>query len=112
MLQSNSIQLLLHNTANRINFRVRDGGSLEVNISDFTFQQNQINKIACKYKLGDYALWINGEEKVTTKKGNLHSGLNVMAFDDGALNDFYGKVKDLRYYDTALTDAELTELTT
>jgi len=110
--QSNSIQLLLHNTANRINFRVRDGGSLEVNISDFTFQQNQTNKIACKYKLGDYALWINGEEKVTTTIGNLPSGLSVMAFDDGALNDFYGKCKDLRYYDTALTDAELTELTT
>ena len=107
----NAIQLLLHNTANRINFRSRSGGSLDVNISDFTFQQNQTNKIACKFKSGDYALWVNGEERVTSSSSSLPTGLSVLAFNDGSLNDFYGNVKDVRIYNTALTDAELQALT-
>ncbi len=107
----NAVQLLLHNTANRINFRVRDGGSLEVNISDFTFTQDQINKIACKYKAGDYALWINGEQKVTTTSGSLPSGLSKLSFNDGSLNDFYGKTKGVYVFNEALTDDELQQLT-
>jgi hypothetical protein len=38
--------------------------------------------------------------------------LNQLNFDYAYALDFYGRCKDLRYYDTALTDAELTELTT
>lgn len=109
--QSNSIQLLLHNTASRINFRVRDGGSLEVNISDLETNQTLDLKVACKYKSGDYSLFVNGTKKATTTSGNLPSGLNQLAFDDGASNDFYGKVKNIQVYNTALTDAELIELT-
>jgi len=107
----NALQLLLHNTANRINFRLRSGGSLDVNISDFTFEQNEINKIACKYKSGDYALWINGEEKATSTSSSLPSGLSELAFDDGAFNDFYGNVKSLAVFKEALTDAELAQIT-
>ena len=109
--QSNSIQLLLHNTASRINFRVRDGGSLEVNISDLETNQTLDLKVACKYKSGDYSLFVNGTKKATTTSGNLPSGLNQLAFDDGASNDFYGKIKNIQVYNTALTDAELIELT-
>ncbi len=108
----NAIQLLLHNTANRINFRLRSGGSLDVNISDFTFEQNQTNKIACKYKLGDYALWINGEEKATSSSSSLPSGLSVLSFNDGSIEDFYGKTRSLLYFNRALTDTELADLTT
>lgn len=108
----NAIQLLLHNTANRINFRLISGWSLDVNISDFTFEQNQTNKIACKYKSGDYALWINGEEKATSSSSSLPLGLSVLSFDNGSTLDFFGKVKQLQYFDTALTDTELQELTT
>ena len=107
----NAIQLLLHNTANRINFRSRSGGSLDVNISDFTFQQNQTNKIACKFKSGDYALWVNGEERVTSSSSSLPTGLSVLALNEGSLNDFYGNVKDVRVYSTTLTDQELRNLT-
>ena len=107
----NAIQLFLHNTANRINFRLRSGGSLDVNISDFTFEQNQINKIACKYKSGDYALWINGEERATSTSSSLPSGLSVLAFNDGSLYDFYGKVKAIRVYKEALSDTDLQNLT-
>ena len=107
----NAIQLYLHNTANRINFRLRSGGNLDVNISDFTFEQNQINKIACKYKSGDYALWINGEVRVTSTSSSLPSGLSVLAFDDGSLNDFYGNVKCVAVFKEALSNNELELLT-
>jgi hypothetical protein len=107
----NAIQLLLHNTANRINFRSRSGGSLDVNISDFTFQQNQTNKIACKFKSGDYALWVNGEERVTSSSSSLPTGLSVLAFDDGSLNDFYGNVRSVAVFKEALTDEELAKIT-
>ena len=107
----NAIQLFIHNTANRINFRLRSSGSLDVNISDFTFEQNQINKIACKYKSGDYALWINGEERVTSTNSSLPSGLSVLAFNDGSLYDFYGKVKAIKVYKEALSDTDLQNLT-
>ena len=108
----NAIQLLLHNTSNRINFRLRSGGSLDVNISDFTFEQNETNKIACKYKSGDYALWVNGEERVTSSSSSLPSALSVLAFDDGSLNDFYGKIREVQVFTEALTDEQLEKLTT
>ena len=39
--------------------------------------------------------------------------LSELAFDSGAgSNDFYGKTKSLQVYTTALSDAELTSLTT
>lgn len=111
---SNSVALILHNTANRINFRVYDGGSLEVNISDLSTNQTQNMKVACKYKSGDYALWINGTESVTASSGSLPSGLTEISFNDGAgSNSFYGKVRDIRYYDTeGMTDTEITNLLT
>lgn len=109
----NSIQLLLHNTANRINFRVRSANVLEVNISDLTFNQDTNNKIACLYSSGKFSLWINGIEGVSTVSGNVPSNLSVLNFTStGTSNPFYGKVRDVKVFDTALTDAELQALTT
>ena len=111
---SNSVALILHNTANRINFRVYDGGSLEVNISDLSTNQTQNLKVACKYKSGNYALWINGVQSVTASSGSLPSGLSKISFNDGAgSNSFYGKVKDIRVYNTKeMTDSEVDILLT
>ena len=68
------------------------------------------NKISLKYKTNDFALWINGFEIATDTNGTTPSGLNQLRFDD--LSDkFYGKTKDLRVYNTALTDLELETLT-
>ena len=75
-------------------------------------QQASNNKISLKYKSGDIALWVNGF-KVNTNTGTLNlSGLSELNFDYGNGNfDFYGKTKELAYYDTTLTDAELETLT-
>lgn len=70
------------------------------------------NKIALKYKSGDYALWINGTEVSTSTDSNLPSSLNSLQFDSGAgSSNFDGKVKQLQVYDTSLSDDQLLQLT-
>ena len=112
---TNTVQLLYHNTANRINFRVTKGGSFQVNISDFTFEQTENLKIAVKFKANDFALWINGVERVTDTSGQTFDvgTLQKLQFDSGnRASDFFGKTKCVAVFKEALTDAELTCLTT
>ena len=69
-------------------------------------------KIAYKYKTGDFALWVNGVEVGTSVSGNLPTGLTKLNFDNGSgSNDFYGKCKQLIYFNEALSDSELQTLT-
>jgi len=91
--------------------RITDGGVTQGEVSGTpTLTDN--NKIAFKYKANDFALWINGVEVDTSNSGSTPSGLDTIRFDAGTGGSaFYGKVKDLRYYNTALTDAELQNLT-
>jgi hypothetical protein len=72
----------------------------------------QFNKIALKYKLNDFALWINGIKVLTDNSLNAPIGLSTLRFEDGnGSNDFYGNTKQVQYYNTALTGSELEELT-
>ena len=71
------------------------------------------NKIAIKYKSGDIAFWVNGVEVYTSASAISLTGLNTLSFSQG--NDaypFYGKVKQLQVFKTALSDTELATLTT
>jgi len=71
------------------------------------------NKVTCAYADNTFKLLVNGFQVGDTESfiGSL-SGINELAFDrgDGA-NNFYGNVKQLQYFQTALTDSELEELT-
>ena len=109
---SNRVSLELDETSNKIKAFISNGGVsqiLEYTASDLI----QYNKIAIKYKVNDFALWLGGVERATDTLGSTPTGLNKLSFDSGSgSSDFYGKCKDLRYYNTVLTDAELKELTT
>ena len=74
------------------------------------------SKLALKYKENDFALWIDGVEVDSQLlSGNtLPIGtLTQMQFTSGTTSShFFGKVKALAVYKEALTDAELTALTT
>ena len=109
---TNRVSLILSTTANTIRAMV---------VSDsVTFDEEHAvtsvldyNKIAIKYKENDFALWINGVEVDTDNSGNTPTGLNKLSFDVGiSILDFFGKVKQLQVYQTALSDSELTILTT
>ena len=78
-----------------------------------TINTSVLNKIAVKYKNGDNALWLNGVEVATSSGAVALSGLDRIDFNyaDGT-SSFHGNTKDIRVYNEALTDAQLTVLTT
>jgi hypothetical protein len=108
---NNNVYLSLSSTPNQINVEVLASGS-QANLSISSINQSNQNKFAVKYKQNDFALWINGFEVDTDNSGNTPVGLNRINFDFGQGSfDFFGKTKELAYYDTALTDLELETLT-
>ena len=73
----------------------------------------QINKIAFKYKENDFALWVNGVKLGVDTSANTPIGINTLRFEDwNGTNTFYGKNKAIAVFKTALTDEQLTLLTT
>ena len=79
-------------------------------LSDITL----FNKIVFKYKINNFSVWINGFEVLTDTSGITfpNGTLTELAFDGGdGGNDFYGNTKQIQYFDSTLTDAELETLT-
>ena len=72
------------------------------------------NKVAIKYEDNNSKLFINGVQVGSTNTtATVPSGLSRLGFDSGGGGSkFHVKVKDLRVYNTALTDLELQTLTT
>ena len=72
------------------------------------------NKVAVKYKSGDYAVWVNGTEVLTSSSTDISSvDYTNLAFNfGGGSYKFEGEVKQLQVFKTALTDSELAILTT
>jgi len=111
---SNRIYLYYSSTSETLSATVYNG-SLVVNISYVLTDSTDFIKVGFKYKLNDFALWVNGVEVATDISGTTFGAntLNELQFAQyGGSNDFYGKVRDLRVFQTALTDTELTTLTT
>ena len=99
---------------NKIQSVLRVGGVDQTGIQSGVKTTNQYYKVAFKFKQNDFALWIDGTEVATDTSGNTFSAdtLSAVGFVLGtSTNPFYGKVKALTVFNTALTDAELTELT-
>ena len=107
------IFLQYSSTDNRLQFLVKNSGSTQCNIIYDASDLTAVHKVAAKYKLNDFALWVDGVEIGTNTSGNVASGLNQLQFDRGYSGlPFYGKTKNLKVFKRALTDAELQELTT
>tara|TARA_R100001443_G_scaffold10886_1_gene20570 strand:+ start:76 stop:1266 length:1191 start_codon:yes stop_codon:yes gene_type:complete len=73
-------------------------------------------KLAVKYKAGDHAYWCNGVEMQTSTNADAIPATQdrVVASFKG-INlfwEFYGKIRSIQVYNTALTDAQLLALTT
>lgn len=110
---NNRILFYYTSTPNEVILTILNGGSVQVNETLSITNSLVFNKFAIKYKDNDFALWINGVEVATDVSGTLGSGMDNIYFNTGAgLSPFYGKLKDLRVYDTALSDSELQTLTT
>ena len=71
------------------------------------------NKYSFQYKSGNFKAFVNGFNYALDADGGLlPSGLDRLNFDDGSgATDFYGNTRELQYFDSALTDAQLETLT-
>jgi len=114
----NRVSFYFRVESNRINFRVRtDISGTPTDSFNNTYDVSNLlefKKIALKYKQNDFAVWVNGVEVLTEPNGNVFSSgtLNRLSFDraDGG-DDFYGKCKQLIYFNEVLSDSELQTLT-
>lgn len=109
---SNRIVLQFHNTTNQYRFFMVSGGTtVQSNfytISDIT----AFNKIAYKYEENNIKIYINGTQVITDTSATMPTGLDDLSFDAGnGANDLYGKVKQVIYFNEALSDSELQTLT-
>ena len=111
---TNSNRFYISLNSNNIDVNLRLGGSTQFG---FGYSVNDIklyHKILFKYEQSDFSLFVDGFKVATSSSGNIfpNGTLNSLSFDRGdALSDFYGKTKEIAYYDTALTDEELEYLT-
>ena len=108
----NVVEIRYFNTDNLFQFVVRNGGSAVVASSFALTDATEFAKIAFSYKTDDYKMYVNGVEVATDTSGTMPSGLNNLSFNWGGSNPFYGKCKALAVFDEALSDSELTQLTT
>tara|TARA_R110000787_G_scaffold56471_1_gene129778 strand:+ start:814 stop:1926 length:1113 start_codon:yes stop_codon:yes gene_type:complete len=111
---SNQISIRYDESLNKIECVLYNGSNQAI-ISHILSEVGLFNKLAFKYKLNDFALWINSVEVGTDTSGTTFTEgtLSELDFDAGnGVLPFYGKVKDVRVYNTALTDQELAALTT
>ena len=109
---SQTITIRFRNQNNSIGLFMKPLSPNNLNLSTQAFNILNFNKIALKYKSGEIALWINGTEVITSTNTLNIVGLNKLDFNAVGSSNFFGKVKALAVYKEALTDAELTALTT
>ena len=110
---SNSVEII-YLSSGSFGFRIRANNAVEYLQASALSDATQFVKAAISYKSGDIKCFINGSEFNTdTTSFSFTNSLSELAFDRGnGQNDFQGKVKCVAVFKEALTDAQLTALTT
>jgi hypothetical protein len=108
----NSINIQYSGVSNTIRTRVENGSIAQADISYTISNPKSFSKIAVLYKLNKFELWFNGSKVGEDTSGTPPLGLSKLALSRGdVLSPFFGKVKQLQVYKTALTDNQLIQLT-
>ena len=108
------VEIGYSNVSNKIFAFSNVGNVNQCNISFVLPNMLDYNKIALKYKLNDFSLWVNGVKVGVDLNASVSAEniLNELAFDEGDGTDvFYSKTKALAVF-PYLTDEQLTALTT
>ena len=109
---NNSVLIGYTSVSNEIKTKVNSGGSSTANMNFTATDILSYIKIAIKWKVNDFAMWVNGVEVVTDNSGAAPIGLTKLSFDRGnGAENFRGKVRNLQVYKTALSDTQLDDLT-
>jgi len=108
-----NISLAFTTTTNQIRILVDISYVLQMSITYTVNSVLDFNKIILKYKENDFAFWVNGFEVATDSSGTVPTANYISDLSFQRMNSlqFYGKTRELQYFDSALTDAQLETLT-
>ena len=112
---TNNNRLEIRQTATGLQFLWRVGGAYQNQIVLANAPFTSVIKFALRYSSANIKFYVNGSLVGTLNSPTLYASglLNNIEFADGSGgNNFRGTVKDLKYYNTALTDQEIIALTT
>jgi len=112
---SNRTFLRYDAAANSITYRYLVNGSIKANLVHTLSNATILNKIACKWELNNFKLYVNGLNVGQDLSGSVISAnsLDKLNFNDGlGTNKFFGNTKCLAVWPEALSDSELQSLTT
>jgi hypothetical protein len=102
-----SLVIYYRNTSNAIEIEFSSGAFYQHLLTDSTIS----TKVSVKYKENDTDIYINGFLVHTITSVAMPVGLSKLDFYNNNTQHFYGKVKEIGYYDEVLTDIELETLT-
>jgi len=111
--QRNLVKLIYLPSTNELKAEAYNSVGVSTVITYLNLTLGQYNKISISYNSTILKLYVNGTQVGSTSMNGLPSGLDRLSFDraDNVAN-FYGKTKALAVWKEALSDQELTELTT
>ena len=71
------------------------------------------NKIAISWEVDNFKFYVNGFLVHTDTSGGIPIDLNAMAFNgsNSGINNFFGEINTVQYYNTSLLNLEIEELT-
>ena len=105
----NNILMVRYSPINKLQIESTGG----VNIIESSARSSGTYKIAVKYDSNGVELWVDGNKISETSTQSTMSGINELMLGKSPYGNIVGcKVKQLQVYNTALTDAQLTSLTT
>ena len=107
----NLFKILYLQSEGKIRAELRDS-TMNTIIDYSNFNLGEFSKVLLSYNSTTLKMYINGFEIGSEDVNGIPSGLNQIDFDRADGNAFfYGKTKEIGYYDTALTDEELEYMT-
>ncbi len=110
---TNRVSIRYNTTSNAISAYLYQGSAPILAYNNVVADVKDFHKVAIKYKSGDVAFWVDGVEVATSTSTFTFLPLTDLSFVRGdSVRFFYGKVKQLQIFKTALTDEQLTALTT
>ena len=108
---ANSIMIQLRSGANQLAVWGYSGSVYQIAETITLTDITDFNKIAIKWKLNDFEVFVNGSSVYSLATYTAPTGLDRIEFSRNGTAHFYGKVKQLQVYKTALTDTQLAALT-
>lgn len=97
-----------------LTFNARSGGALQANITNISKTANTFYKAAGRYAVNDFALYVDGTQSGVDTSGLTYgaSVLNELVFDGKFSNPFYGRIRQLVYFNEAPTNTQLGLIST